>query len=44
MSKGKIFRMRDEMENLKDKDPAQFSGILKTGNILATNYVYERNE
>lgn len=44
ISQCKIFRMRNEMEKLEDKDQAQFSDILnteKTQNILATNYVYE---
>lgn len=44
VSQCKIFRMRNEMEKLEDKDQAQFSAILKTEktqNILATNYVYE---
>lgn len=44
ISQSKIFRMRNEMEKLEDKDQAQFSDILKTEktqNILATNYVYE---
>lgn len=44
ISQCKIFRMRNEMEKLEDKDQAQFSDILKTEktqNILATNYVYE---
>lgn len=35
------------MQNLEEKDQSQVLGILEseeTQNILATNYVYERNE
>lgn len=38
--------MRNEMENL-EKNQSQVSGILETEetqNILATDYVYERDE